>query len=129
MSEFDHDAAMKRDAERQEIVEEGLRIPYNFNQLIHTNSSTYELLIVIEILKKCSPPLLGSLISEDTPIIENMGSAVEKHFKDRSKSTEEYNQMMVALAKKIFDGATSSVGRYFSIWESRTFREKERARD
>lgn len=126
MSEFDHDAAMKRGAERQEIVEEGLRIPYNFNQLIHTDPSTYELLIVIEILKKCSPPLLGSLISKDTPIIENMGSAVEKHFKDRSKSTEEYNQMMVELAKEIFDGATSSVGRNFSIWENRTFRKKER---
>lgn len=126
MSEFDRDAAMKRDAERQKIIAEGLRIPYNLQQLIQTDPSTYELCIVFEILKRCSPPLLWSLMPKDTSLIENMGNAVQKHFKDKSNSTEEYNQMMVELAKKIFDGAISSVGRNFSIWESRTFRKEER---
>ena len=126
MSEFDYDAAMKRSAERQEIVAEGLRIPYNCKHLVQTDASTYELSIVFEILKRCNPPLLGSLILKDTSTIENMGSAVAKLFEDRSKSTQEYNQMMVELAKKIFDSATSPVGRDLSIWESRTFREDEK---
>lgn len=129
MSDFDHDAAMQRGAERQEVVEAALREAYDFvdrQQTVGDNEALIRLSVAV---------LMGILERQNKrPIDPALDAALKRKAEEflgllagKSKSEFESDAMALALAKKLLDSGTGKILTDMGIWESQTFREGARA--
>lgn len=128
MSGFDHDAAMQRGAERQQLVEKELHTLFELMENSTAPAPAKDLFLVFELLKLLHGDewkMPNSTIRDEQrySAIPAAASVARRHLARHAKSSEEYNHMLLDLAKKMLDNATSRVTSNFGMWESQTFRE------
>lgn len=127
MTIFDPDAWMQRGAERKRILEDEYDGLYRLlGRGDDPPPKGFQLLLAMELLRRFQGTARVVLENDARVMsaINGAGNVAERHLKRKAASTEEYNMMLLDLAKKILDGATTDVVDKFGEWESKTFREK-----
>jgi hypothetical protein len=125
MSGFNHDAAMRRGAERQKAVESASNEVYDFvdrQEAIGHNEALVRLssAILTIILERQNK---GPLDMAFDPRLRRKAEILLDVLAKKSQSTFESDAMALTLAKQLLESGTSKILSDVSTWESETFRE------
>ena len=122
---FDHDAAMKRGAERQQLIEAAEREAYGFadrQQTVGDNEALIRLAIAVLralLERQVKRPFDAAFEEVVSRKAEELFVQMAKH----SRSEFEQDAMALKLAQKLLDAGTSKVFSDLGMWESKTFQE------